>query len=712
MRKNLPVTQTEVLIEDDDILISQTDLKGIITMASPDFSRISGFEPKELIGQPHNILRHPDMPPWVFQDLWDTLLKLKQPWRGIIKNRSKNGDFYWVHAEVFPVKEKDTVVGFLSNRRKPTKEEREQAIKIYKSPTPPKVEMGFFQRFRPNLVTRMWLMMGVPGLILLGMIGVVSISFSAARTALDRSIFKVTTARKIQISFMQQEDQWKNLLLRGTTQEAFKKYYDGFNTLENQVQAELVRLKRYHTNQEGASESVTKALDLLIAEHKDLGNSYRTYMDMLDPNNSAEFLTLDGILKDNHNRVIDKIDDLVKLLEKDTAEGLDAAQNVYSIYLVIFFLVGITILYVFVYFLMRGVFKPVRLLREMSGMMSRGDLTAEITVEGSDEMSRLLKDINNTFIHLRGLTSQIAYSAKNSSKASQDMEDHAAILLQETGEQMAGIEEITAAIDELVSSSEHIVEVIHTQTENVMKNRNNSKEMTKSMQNVKTGMVDLMNLAKESADRSGVGETIINQAVTAMNEIKTQANQISDIINLITDISSQTNLLSLNAAIEAARAGEEGRGFAVVADEISRLADRTGESVKEIERLIKITNSAVENGADQFNQAATNFKDISHRVTGIEQAAGGVMDAVTDQLNRAEEIGRTTQIVTDIAQEIENAAIEQKRAMMEINDNVQHISTKSQSFGRNAEDLTRIAMTLALQTEELRRVVNQFKLRK
>lgn len=91
MRTNMPVTGKEVTLRDDTLIVSKTDLKGRITYINRDFLEISGFSADELLGEPHNIVRHPDMPPEAFQDLWETL-KAGRPWTGYVKNRCKNGD--------------------------------------------------------------------------------------------------------------------------------------------------------------------------------------------------------------------------------------------------------------------------------------------------------------------------------------------------------------------------------------------------------------------------------------------------------------------------------------------------------------------------------------------------------------------------------------------------------------------------------------------
>jgi aerotaxis receptor len=123
MRTNLPVTQKHYDFPADQTLISVTDLKGRITYCNTNFVNVSGFSREELLGQPHNIVRHPDMPEEAFRDMWHTILERGQPWTALVKNRRKNGDHYWVRANATPVRSGERIVGFLSVRTKPSADE-------------------------------------------------------------------------------------------------------------------------------------------------------------------------------------------------------------------------------------------------------------------------------------------------------------------------------------------------------------------------------------------------------------------------------------------------------------------------------------------------------------------------------------------------------------------------------------------------------------
>ncbi|MBW4935234.1 methyl-accepting chemotaxis protein [Marinobacter sp. F4206] len=130
MRKNLPVTQREVRMRKGGRLITTTDLKGVITYCNEEFVEISGFSRDELIGQAHNIIRHPDMPAPVFRGMWE-YLKAGKAWMGVVKNRAKSGDHYWVSAYVTPIRENGQLVGYESVRVEPTREQVARAEALY-----------------------------------------------------------------------------------------------------------------------------------------------------------------------------------------------------------------------------------------------------------------------------------------------------------------------------------------------------------------------------------------------------------------------------------------------------------------------------------------------------------------------------------------------------------------------------------------------------
>jgi aerotaxis receptor len=130
MRTNLPVTQHEYNFPSSRTLVSVTDLKGRITYCNRAFVEVSGYSAAELLGQPHNLVRHPDMPEEAFRDLWATI-EAKLPWTGLVKNRRKNGDHYWVLANATPMLDGEQITGFLSVRSVPSAQAVAAAERLY-----------------------------------------------------------------------------------------------------------------------------------------------------------------------------------------------------------------------------------------------------------------------------------------------------------------------------------------------------------------------------------------------------------------------------------------------------------------------------------------------------------------------------------------------------------------------------------------------------
>jgi aerotaxis receptor len=132
MRNNQPVSNREIEVLDDQAIVSKTDLNGNITYVNPYFTHISGFNQDELLGAPQNLVRHPDMPAEAFADLWASI-QAGTPWTGIVKNRCKNGDHYWVRANITPIRENGKTIGYMSVRVKAERDQIAKAEQAYRT---------------------------------------------------------------------------------------------------------------------------------------------------------------------------------------------------------------------------------------------------------------------------------------------------------------------------------------------------------------------------------------------------------------------------------------------------------------------------------------------------------------------------------------------------------------------------------------------------
>ena len=204
MRKNLPVTNQEVDLDPDQAIVSKTDLDGNIVYVNPYFIQVSGFTEAELIGAPQNIVRHPDMPPQAFADLWASI-RAGMPWTGIVKNRCKTGDFYWVRANVTPIKENGRTVGYMSVRVRAERRHIDNASAAYAALAAGdnSVEIRNGQVIRRglqhllarlshvSLAMRIWLSTSIVNTLLLG-VCIASLFADTTTGALRYSIFGAT----------------------------------------------------------------------------------------------------------------------------------------------------------------------------------------------------------------------------------------------------------------------------------------------------------------------------------------------------------------------------------------------------------------------------------------------------------------------------------------------------------------------------------------
>lgn len=145
MRNNQPVSQREYELPENATLMSTTDTESRIAYANAAFVDVSGFTREEIQGQPHNIVRHPDMPAEAFADMWATL-KRGEPWTALVKNRRKDGDHYWVRANAMPLVRNGKPVGYMSVRTKPSREEVDAAGRLYQDFREGSAANGVFTR--------------------------------------------------------------------------------------------------------------------------------------------------------------------------------------------------------------------------------------------------------------------------------------------------------------------------------------------------------------------------------------------------------------------------------------------------------------------------------------------------------------------------------------------------------------------------------------
>ena len=326
------------------MLASKTDLKGIITYCNPDFVKASGYDEEELIGQPHNLVRHPDMPPEAFADLWQTL-KAGKPWTGLVKNRRKNAGYYWVLANVTPIAENGKVTGYMSVRSKPGREQIRQAETLYQQMREGRcalqIKDGSLVRKGILPAALRWLnCLGVRGrLLLLGgffwitlltLVGHMLLGLSeneahaiAALKRVSAEELAANTARKAELSFKKQVQEWKNILLRGQDTASFEKYRSAFAQEGAATSLHLNALAPMVNELYQSSNDVYTA----IQEHKRLQENYLEALRSFEPGKADSYLGVDKRVLGMDRELTLKIARISDAMQVHMEKNLEAYQK-------------------------------------------------------------------------------------------------------------------------------------------------------------------------------------------------------------------------------------------------------------------------------------------------------------------------------------------------------------------------------------------------
>ncbi len=341
------------------------------------------------------------------------------------------------------------------------------------------------------------------------------------------------------------------------------------------------------------------------------------------------------------------------MAEIDVAEILAPSYRLLRI--IIFASIAVLIAVAFIaLFVAKKFTMPIKTAVAISMEIAQKILKTEVPekyLKKKDEIGELARSLSQMRDNLIQIIEELSDVASNLSASSEEISASAQNLADGAQNQASSVEETSASIEELSSAIAQVAD--------------NSNNINQKSEN-------LLSTAQESAE-------IIDSAEESMTKISTSSEQISEILNVINDISDQTNLLALNAAIEAARAGEHGRGFAVVADEISKLADKSVENAKEIEKLIKQSMVDVKKGTQIVNDAGNSFKTI---IQGIE-----ANNTLIDQITRAAEQQRT-------------GSDQVQTAVETINEVTQNTSASAEEMAASTEELQSQAESVKLMIDE------------
>ena len=693
-----PVTGREEPFRDGELIVSCTDLRGIITYINEYFCEISGYHENELIGCQHNVIRHPDMPAGAFADLW-THIQAGRPWVGLVKNRCKNGDHYWVEAHVTPIlDEAGKVTGYMSVRRKPSRAQVAEAERVYAQLRTGQLKDVVIRNGRVRQVplaerlNPLWKLSLTTRLYLFALFGPVLAALLLLRAgAHDVTGWLLVVAS---LGFTLYSARWLSRdvvgrcndarrALREIAGDVFTGHIDtsrsdevggilqGIKSMQTRLgfQVEDLRRERAMTREAMASatanimvaDSNRKVVFANRAMQAMLGRAeaaiaqtlpeFRaertvgTYLEEFHPEPARRRVLLGGLTTVHAETV-----ELGALTFDTTVTAVRSEQ-------------GKVLGYITEWRDRTGELLIEREIEQVVARAAAGDLDCRIVEQGKqdfhltisrsvnamvDNTQRALVDIRQVLhslaegdlthrvdARLQGTFGEMAANANETVERLTEM----------VGQIKDAVVAINAAASEISSGNDDLSRRTELQAASLEETASSMEELTSTVQHNAERVRDARRLAEQASTIAQDGGKVATEAVSTMRRITDASHRIEEIIGVIDGIAFQTNILALNAAVEAARAGEQGRGFAVVAGEVRALAQRSATSAKEIKMLIETSVLAVDQGSVQVRQAGEAIGKLVSEVGKVSRLVAEISSANDEQTSG---IGVVNQAVTEL----------------------------------------------------------------
>jgi methyl-accepting chemotaxis protein len=693
MNVNQPLTHNEYIVRDGALIVSVTDINGKIVEVSPEFIQVSGFSAEELIGKDHGNLRHPDVPDAVYADLWKHLHS-GRPWSGMMKNRRKNGDYFWDIANATPLREGGKLSGYMTMRTKPTPEQIREAEEFYRKLRESSdkglsisegraVRTDWRQSVNPLAKLsdqgKRWLdtAAGVAVLLLAALLllapqlpgGVPLRAVVAALLGLRCVVWvtRVLLAARRRGAASQDTVAFIQDLADGRFTTSFKA---ARARRTDDIQRALLTLRvkmGYQIAEERRKASLLRqalnsaSASIMLADENLRVVYANTSATRLFQNLEADFrkelpaFHADKVIGSYMEVFYRNFDQhrhkLTELKEPATTETRIGGRALRVVTTPVADADGRRLGTTVEWF---DRTPEVRAEEDVNAIVAgalEGELDRRIAVDDKSGFLLVLANgVNQMLDNMAKIIRDVQQAASEVGRAASEISDGNLGLSERTQEQSSALEATAASMEEMTST--------------VKQNADNASQANQ-----------LAAAARNQAEKGGV---IVGKAVDAMAEMNVAAQRIADIIGTIDEIAFQTNLLALNAAVEAARAGEQGRGFAVVAAEVRSLASRSAVAAKEIKGLIHDCVRKVGDSSTLVTQSGTTLNDILVSVKKVADIVGEIAAASREQSAGIDQVNEAVMQMDGMTQQ--NAAL---------------IEEASAASGAMAEQANRLVETMS-----------------
>ena len=701
MRDNGPVTNREIEMQDEDILVSKTDTGGRIQFCNQAFVDISGFNDEELVGSPHNLVRHPDMPKEAFANLWQTI-KSGFPWQGLVKNRAKNGDHYWVRANVTPTIEDGEVTGYISIRTKPTEAEKKNAERVYadlRKGDAKDVGLEYGEIIDTSTASRIRnFFSSIKGALTLAFGSILLLTLIIGGYALyteyqtEKALERVYEDRVKPLNLLKQvSDDYAVFVV-----DASHKVRNGNFTWQEGIESIDLAEKRIKENLDvyfarnidpDEAQIVTKVKNLIPAADELIARLREIFV-------QKDTGALDALVKDELYQTIDPLTEQIGNLSVvqnaivgHQVEDARADFTMAVIFTALLLAAAVVMTIIYSATLIRKFRRPLEEMGNHFEAMARNDSAYLIPLPKVPDFKPIIQQ-------LRALHAKVAYNRlereENEAKANtqrvgalrglaetveQELQKVVQSIIDQTQRLNSAAGDMAGSSERVSENSESVAAAAHEALANAETVSGASEELAASIREITRQIEEATSLTAEANQAGEIAENTVTS-------LKDSVDRIGEVAELIGDIAAQTNLLALNATIEAARAGDAGKGFAVVAQEVKNLANQTAKSTEEITRQLgeiqNVTGSVV-----------ATVQQMTSSIRRVDEVASNVAVNVRQQ--------------DDATQEIARNVVQTAEASNEVTEKIGHVASEAQDNLTRAADMNKIAEEVDASIAELRK---------